>query len=145
MALTVFFLPILITILKSGTSTSLLNCFAKRSFPIQQTKILIQIPFSTRSVFCVMKTAQIFIQDFAKRFCSMFISSNQLPGLREAFFVFTLLSKQSSDSQFEGFLQLWFNVGSYTQVRISGDFLSSRKTVWAERCPPKTTAAALDG
>ena len=105
-----FFLPILITILKSGTSTSLLNCFAKRSFPIQQTKILFQIPFSTRSVFCVMKTAQIFIQDFAKRFCSMFISSNQLPGLREAFFVFTLLSKQSSDSQFEGFLQLWFNV-----------------------------------
>ena len=80
-----FFLPILITILKSGTSTSLLNCFAKRSFPIQQTKILIQIPFSTRSVFCVMKTAQIFIQDFAKRFCFMFISSNQLPGLREAF------------------------------------------------------------
>ena len=111
MALTVlFFLPVLITILKSGTSTSLLNCFAKRSFPIQQTKILFQIPFSTRSVFCVMKTAQIFIQDFAKRFCSMFISSNQLSGLREAFFVFTLLSKQSSDSQFEGFLQLWFNV-----------------------------------
>ena len=105
-----FFSPAIIKAYKSGASASLIKCFAKRSFPIQQTKILIQIPFSTRSVFCVMKTAQIFIQDFAKRFCSMFISSNQLPGLREAFFVFTLLSKQSSDSQFEGFLQLWFNL-----------------------------------
>ena len=75
----------------------------------------------------------------------MFISSNQLPGLREAFFVFTLLSKQSSDSQFEGFLQLWFNVGSYTQVRIAGDFLSSRTTARAERYTPTTTATALDG
>jgi len=37
------------------------------------------------------------------------------------------------------------NVGSYTQWRIAGDFLSSRKAAWAERCPPKTTAAALDG
>jgi len=37
------------------------------------------------------------------------------------------------------------NVGSYTQVRIAGGFLSSRKTAWAERYPPKTTAAALDG
>ena len=37
------------------------------------------------------------------------------------------------------------NVGSYTQVRIAGDFLSSRKTARAERCTPKTTAAALDG
>jgi uncharacterized membrane protein len=37
------------------------------------------------------------------------------------------------------------NVGSYTQVRIAGDFLSSRKTARAERYPPKTTAAALDG
>ena len=104
-----FFAPAIIKAYKSGASASLIKCFAKRSFPIQQTKILIQITFSTRSVFCVMKTAQIFIQDFAKRFCFMFISSNQLPGLREAFFVFTLLSKQSSDSQFEGFLQLWFN------------------------------------
>jgi hypothetical protein len=38
-----------------------------------------------------------------------------------------------------------YNVGSYTQGRIAGDFLSSRKTARAERCPPKTTAAALDG
>lgn len=37
------------------------------------------------------------------------------------------------------------NVGSYTQVRIAGDFLSSRKAARAERCPPKTTAAGLDG
>jgi len=37
------------------------------------------------------------------------------------------------------------NVGSYMQVRIAGDFLSSRKAAWAERCTPKTTAAALDG
>jgi len=37
------------------------------------------------------------------------------------------------------------NVGSYTQGRIAGDFLSSRKTARAERCTPKTTAAALDG
>jgi hypothetical protein len=38
-----------------------------------------------------------------------------------------------------------YNVGSYTQGRIAGDFLSSRKAAQAERCPPKTTAAALDG
>ncbi|BBE20662.1 hypothetical protein AQPE_4856 [Aquipluma nitroreducens] len=38
-----------------------------------------------------------------------------------------------------------YNVGSYTQVRTAGDFLSSRKAARAERCPPKTTAAALDG
>ena len=37
------------------------------------------------------------------------------------------------------------NVGSYTQVRIAGDFLSSRKAAQAERCTPKTTVAALDG
>jgi hypothetical protein len=37
------------------------------------------------------------------------------------------------------------DVGSYTQGRIAGDFLSSRKTAWAERYTPKTTAAALDG
>jgi len=38
-----------------------------------------------------------------------------------------------------------YNVGSYTQVRTAGDFLSSRKAARAERCPPKTTVAALDG
>jgi hypothetical protein len=38
-----------------------------------------------------------------------------------------------------------YNVGSYTQVRTAGDFLSSRKTARAERCTPKTTAAALAG
>jgi len=37
------------------------------------------------------------------------------------------------------------HVGSYTQGRIAGDFLSSRKAARAERCTPKTTAAALDG
>jgi hypothetical protein len=37
------------------------------------------------------------------------------------------------------------NVGSYTQGRIAGDFLSSRKAARAERCTPKTTAAELDG
>jgi len=37
------------------------------------------------------------------------------------------------------------NVGSYTQGRIAGNFLSSRKADWAERCTPKTTATALDG
>ncbi len=37
------------------------------------------------------------------------------------------------------------NVGSYTQVRIAGDFLSSRKTARAERYTPKTNAADLDG
>jgi hypothetical protein len=35
------------------------------------------------------------------------------------------------------------NVGSYTQGRTAGDFLSSRKAAWAERCTPETTAAAL--
>jgi len=40
---------------------------------------------------------------------------------------------------------LVYNVGSYTQGRIAGGFLSSRKTARAERCPPETTAAALDG
>ena len=56
-----------------------------------------------------METAQIFIQDFAKRFCFMFISSIQLPELREAFLIFTVSLKTSSDSLSEGFLQLWFN------------------------------------
>jgi len=37
------------------------------------------------------------------------------------------------------------HVGSYTQGRIAGDFLSSRKTAPAERYTPKTAAAALDG
>jgi len=41
--------------------------------------------------------------------------------------------------------KLGVNVGSYTQGRIAGDFLSSRKAAWAERYTPKTTAAALDG
>jgi len=36
------------------------------------------------------------------------------------------------------------NVGSYMQGRITGGFLSSRKAAWAERCPPKTTDAAID-
>jgi len=44
-----------------------------------------------------------------------------------------------------GSLNILPNVGSYTQGRISGDFLSSRKAARAERYPPKTTAAALDG
>jgi len=42
-------------------------------------------------------------------------------------------------------LTLVANVGSYTQGRTAGDFLSSRKTARAERYTPKTTAAALDG
>jgi hypothetical protein len=42
-------------------------------------------------------------------------------------------------------LSLAANVGSYTQGRTAGDFLSSRKVARAERCPPKTTAAGLDG
>jgi hypothetical protein len=37
------------------------------------------------------------------------------------------------------------DVGSYTQGRIAGGFLSSRKAARAERCPPKTTAAELAG
>jgi hypothetical protein len=38
-----------------------------------------------------------------------------------------------------------YNVGSYTQGRTAGDFLSSRKAARAERCTPKTTAAELAG
>jgi len=34
---------------------------------------------------------------------------------------------------------------SYSQRRIAGDFLSSRKAALAERCPPKTTSAAVAG
>jgi len=34
------------------------------------------------------------------------------------------------------------DVGSYTQARFAGDFLSSRKAAWAEKFIPKTTAAA---
>jgi len=41
-------------------------------------------------------------------------------------------------------LNLAHNVGSYTQWRTAGDFLSSRKATRAERCTPKTNAAALD-
>ena len=37
------------------------------------------------------------------------------------------------------------DVGSYTQWRIAGDFMSSRKAARAERYTPKTTTAALDG
>jgi hypothetical protein len=46
-----------------------------------------------------------------------------------------------------GLLSIAYNVGSYTQGRIAGpeDSGSSRKAAWAERCPPKTTAAELDG
>ena len=40
--------------------------------------------------------------------CSLALTNFQ--GFAKRFFVFTLSSKQSSDSQFEGFLQLWFNV-----------------------------------
>jgi len=40
-------------------------------------------------------------------------------------------------------LKMAYNVGSYTQGRIAGDFLPSRKAARAERCPPKTTAAEL--
>ena len=43
------------------------------------------------------------------------------------------------------FSKLAANVGSYTQGRIAGGFLSSRKAARAERYPTKTTAAALDG
>jgi hypothetical protein len=46
---------------------------------------------------------------------------------------------------FQGANKLTANVGSYTQGRIAGDFLSSRNAARAERCTPKTTAAALDG
>jgi hypothetical protein len=42
-------------------------------------------------------------------------------------------------------ITIGYNVGSYTQGRIAGDFLSSRKAARAERCTPKTTAAALAG
>jgi hypothetical protein len=46
---------------------------------------------------------------------------------------------------FQSATTIGVNVGSYTQGRIAGDFLSSRKAAWAERCPTKTTAAALAG
>ena len=42
-------------------------------------------------------------------------------------------------------LKITANVGSYTQGRTAGDFLSNRKAARAERCPPKTTAAELAG
>ena len=66
-------------------------------------------------------------------------------------------NSQSQNSQFKHFVKegkpfqgatkLPHNVGSYTQGRIAGDFLSSRKTARAraERCTPKTTAAELAG
>jgi len=45
------------------------------------------------------------------------------------------------------FYNLAPNVGSYTQGRTAGPASagSSRKAARAERCTPKTTAAALDG
>jgi len=36
-------------------------------------------------------------------------------------------------------------LGSYAQVRITGDFLSTRKAAWVERCTPKTNDAELAG
>ena len=51
----------------------------------------------------------------------------------------------SKPKQFQGANKLTANVGSYTQGRTAGDFLSSRKVAQAERCTPKTTAAELDG
>ena len=113
-----FFAPAIIKAYKSGASASLIKCFAKRSFPIQQTKILIQIPFSTRSVFCVMKTAQIFIQDFAKRFCSMFISSNQLPGLREAFMSLLYNQKHFQTHNSKDSYNCGLTFRSYTQAGL---------------------------
>ena len=86
-----------------------LNASRSVLFPFNKRKSSSRSPFLREAFYCIMETAQIFIQDFAKRFCFMFISSNQLSGLREAFLTFTLSSKHSSDSQFEGFLQLWFN------------------------------------
>jgi hypothetical protein len=47
-------------------------------------------------------------------------------------------------SHFNGLIQDT-HVGSYTQGRIAGDFLSSRNAARAERYTPKTTAAALEG
>jgi hypothetical protein len=46
---------------------------------------------------------------------------------------------------FQVAIKLTANVGSYTQVRTAGNFLSSRKAARAERCPPKTDAAELAG
>ena len=46
---------------------------------------------------------------------------------------------------FQGATKLPHNVGSYTQGRTAGDFLSSRKAARAERCTPETTAAGLAG
>jgi hypothetical protein len=43
------------------------------------------------------------------------------------------------------FFNLAANVGSYTQGRTAGEFLSSRKAARTERYPQKTTAAALAG
>jgi len=37
------------------------------------------------------------------------------------------------------------NAGNYTQGQIACDFLPSQNAARAERCTPKTTAAALDG
>jgi hypothetical protein len=58
---------------------------------------------------------------------------------------FLIFSLQNYRCRF--FLVLVGNVGSYTQGRIAGPASagSSRKAARAERCTPKTTAAALDG
>ena len=55
------------------------------------------------------------------------------------------IEKFSKLKMFQVATNIAHNVGSYTQGRTAGDFLSSRKAARAERCPPKTTAAALDG
>jgi hypothetical protein len=59
--------------------------------------------------------------------------------------LFIFIHCQVSENLSKSGVWLAPNVGSYTQGRIAGDFLSSRKAARAERCTPKTTAAALDG
>ena len=124
-----------------------LNASRSVLFPFNKRKSSSRSPFLREAFYCIMETAQIFIQDFAKRFCFMFISSNQLSGLREAFLTFTLSSKHSSDSQFEGFLQLWFNdprlpAGRafytnflyYNILIVSISFVTSNQTLLVGRC-----------
>ena len=60
-------------------------------------------------------------------------------------YIFIFSHCQVSDKVSQSGVWLAPNVGSYTQGRIAGDFLSSRKTARAERCTPKTTAAELAG
>jgi hypothetical protein len=59
--------------------------------------------------------------------------------------IFICIHCQVSENVSKSGVWLAPNVGSYTQGRIAGDFLSNRKAAWAERDTPKTTAAALDG